>query len=50
MAANTHEELKPESGGDVEQAPSAGTPASRPAVEQVVRPNGNTDPHTPPPN
>jgi hypothetical protein len=48
MTANTNEKLQPESGGDVEQVPGGETPVSQPVDDQIVRPNGNTDPHTPP--
>ncbi|HEV7980859.1 hypothetical protein [Amycolatopsis sp.] len=39
MTANTNEKVKTD---DVDESPEVETP--------VVRPNGNTDPHTPPPN
>jgi hypothetical protein len=47
MTANTNEKVKTE---DVDDSPGVGAPASPPAVDPVVRPNGNTDPHKPPPN
>jgi hypothetical protein len=47
MTTNTDEKVQAD---DVEETPEVGTPTSQPVTGPVVRPNGNTDPHSPPPN
>jgi hypothetical protein len=47
MTANTNEKVKSD---DVDESLEVEAPASQPVTAPVVRPNGNTDPHTPPPN
>lgn len=46
MTANTNEKVRTD---DVDESPEVEAPVTEP-TEPVVRPNGNTDPHKPPPN